>query len=454
MLIKNRYFIQSYNDISGRIKQDVKEKQIALNLESIKTTTNQKPSTSLGHSQTILNKSRSQNDVIRRLDFVPESSFDSNKNYTKNINNVINGTKVSKKLSLDDESDAKKSWRTHPRNGVVTKSKRRGNLWRKGRKETDFSLNINEEREDKLIGLDSSFHKASLQDDKRGINDSDVTVENIAERIKKKKESAEKKTSKLTEVECVVSKRTATKRTLSDRRDESPAADRILLSSSQANEKSNDKCASRRTKRQRVSKLFRSSMENSVKSDIAMNPSGVTIVSGLRKSARNTTKVPSKVDDHESDDAHSKANDKFNYDSPPESCDETECIPQSSVSKLRLSDEEVIEEQQRIERLLLQEREDFELACRLQAQFDEMERIAGRTRRSRQVIESTRCAETNSCEFHVTKKICKSSGVRKTAKRNPTVNGTASTMIKKKRGRPSKRMKIALDAYENETHTR
>jgi len=365
---------------------------------------------------------------------------------------MINGTKVSKKLSLDDESDAKKSrksWRTHLRNGMVAKSKRRRNLWRKGKKGTELFVNVADEEENEFMGSDSLLDKISPQDDKQDIDDNDAVIENIMEPIKKKKENIEKKTSKFIEVESIMSKKATIKKTLSERRDGTPTTDRIFFSS-QDNGKFDDNCTSRETKRQRMNKISRSNMKNTVKIDIATNASKMAM-SGLRKSTRNSTKVLSKIDDHETDDTRNKVNNKFNYDSPPESCDETECVPKNTVSKFGLSDEEVIEEQQRIERLLLQEREDFELAQRLQAQFDEMERIAGRTRRSRQVTENTKCTEVSSREFDMAKTVNRASA-RKTAQRNSTVNGTANA--KRKRGRPPKRMKITLNACENETRTR
>ena len=52
-----------------------------------------------------------------------------------------------------------------------------------------------------------------------------------------------------------------------------------------------------------------------------------------------------------------------------------------TTSNAPKEDEEVIQEQERLERLAAQEREDRELALKLQAQFNAMERIAGRTRR-------------------------------------------------------------------------
>lgn len=392
------------------------------------------------------------NDAIRRLNFIPESSFDSNKNYTKNTNKIINGTKVNKKL-LDDELDARKtrkSWRTSVRNGMVAKSKRHRNL--RNRKETRFTVNVTDEEEDDPMGPNSSFSKTNPQTDERD-GDDDVTVENIAERIKRRKENAEKKTLE-SGLESNASKRrrTATKKkVLSERIEEIPAVEQATLSTSQDSTEA-DRNSMNRAKRRKKS---RSSQNNT--EDLEKNNLSTDAVAGLRKSARNLTRISSMAS--ESDGARNKSNSKFNYDSPPESCDETdECAPENEhtvdicVGKL-LSDDEVIEEQQRIERLLLQEREDFELARRLQAQYDEMERVAGRTRRSRQVIESERGVDVNLREMSATRTVRKMSGVRKTARRKPIVGRVVSTAAKGKRGRP-KRMKITVDTREDETRTR
>lgn len=53
------------------------------------------------------------------------------------------------------------------------------------------------------------------------------------------------------------------------------------------------------------------------------------------------------------------------------------------------SEEDIVKEQKRIEEQVQQEKRDFELAMRLQAQFNEMERVPVRTRRSKRAIEST-----------------------------------------------------------------
>jgi len=354
------------------------------------------------------------NDAIRRLDFIPESSFDSNKNYTKNANKIINGTKVSKK-SDEEEWDAKKtrkSWRSIMQNGMVTKSNRYKNL-RSSRKESRLIVNVIDEEKDDPTSSNPSFNKTSPQYGERD-GDDNVAVENIAERIKRRKENADIKMSEL-EMESTASKRSRTtkKKALPEKIDE----DQATFSTSQNSTEAENFTG--RTKRRKMSK---------------------------RKSARNSTRTSSMAG--ESDGACNKNNNKFNYDSPPESCDEIECISESERPMDKLSDEELIKEQQRIERMLLQERADFELARRLQAEYDEMEQIAGRTRRSRRAIESERSVNVNAREINAARTVRRTSGARKAVKRNSVV----STATKGKRGRP-KRIKITV-AREDETRTR
>ncbi|XP_072764193.1 uncharacterized protein [Anoplolepis gracilipes] len=437
----------SWSAFKGRIRQDAKEKQAAHNLEKTKILIDQQPSTStsLGYSQTISNKSTTKpqtNDVIRRLDFVPEPSFDSNKNYTKNTNKIVNGLKMSEK-SLDDESDVRKtrkSWRTRVRNGMIVKSKRNRNL-RSNKKATELALNvINEEANNPM----DSFGKASTQNNEQDGDRNDVAVENIAERIKRRKENMEKETSKRV-IEPNTSKRSRVamrKKALSERRDEDSTADHVTFSTfEESAEVDVEYSGPRRTKRKKISRTSQNNTEDPERSEF---PSDVTDKVNLRKSTRNLTKV-SKSSDHVLDETRNKNNSRFNYDSPPESSDETEeCVPENenAVEICELpSDKEAIEEQQRIERLLLQEQEDFELARRLQAQFDEMERIAGRPRRTRKATESERSIESDA-----TRTVLKTN-----SKQKSIVGRAVSTAIKKKRGRPPK---LAADAREDETRAR
>ncbi|XP_050456288.1 uncharacterized protein LOC126854012 isoform X1 [Cataglyphis hispanica] len=434
----------SWSAFRGRIKQDAKEKQAPHNLEDTKTLIDQQPSTSLDHSQMISNKSMTKpqtNDVIRRLDFVPESSFDSNKNYTKNANKIINGLKTSKNLDESDAKKTRKSWRTRVRNGMIVKSKGYRNL-RSNKRAAELSLNVIDEEEDDPM---DSFGKVSPQNDEQDSDRDDVAVENIAERIKRRKENIEKETRR--EIESNTSKKskaTMKKKTLSERRDESPATNHVLFSTIEESAEV-EHTGSRRTKRRKISRISQSNTEDLERIEFSSDASKVN----LRKSTRNLTKV-SKSSDHLSNVVRNKNNSRFNYDSPPESSDETEeCVPESNhvvgtcVKELP-SDKEAIEEQQRIERLLLQEKEDFELARRLQAQFDEMERIAGRPRRTRKTTENERSIETDAT----------GTVFKRNVKRKSAVDCAVSTVVKRKRGRPSKRVKIATDTQEDETSAR
>jgi len=388
------------------------------------------------------------NDVIRRLDFVPEPSFDSNKNYTKNPNKIVNGLKTSKKLSLDEASDTRetrKSWRTRVRNGMIVKSKQNRNL-RSSKRVAGLTSNVIDEEEDDPI---NSVDKINPQNDEQNGDRNDMAIENIAERIKRRKEKMEKETSNpKTEPNTSTRSRTVRKKTLSERRDESPVTDHVSFSTFEKKNAEADIEYSepRRTKRRKINRTSQNNTEGREQNEFPSDASGKA---SLRKSTRNLTKI-SKSSDHVSDGARNKNNSRFNYDSPPESSDETEeCVPENNhvvrtcVNELP-SDKEAIEEQQRIERLLLQEQEDFELARRLQAQFDEMERIAGRPRRTRKATENERSIETD-----VTGTVCKTNGKRKS-----TVGRTVNTTAKRKRGRPPKCVKIAANAREDEKRAR
>ncbi|XP_011691275.1 PREDICTED: uncharacterized protein LOC105452119 [Wasmannia auropunctata] len=456
----------SWSAFRGKIRQDAKEKHVTHSLkDNTGTPIDQKPSTSLIHSQTMSNKSTTKAQTNDAVDSISESSFDSNKNYTKNANRIINGTKVSKKL--DDEWDARKarkSWRPSIRNGMVAKSKRHRNL-RSSRKEIIVNVIDEEEKQEgDPTGSNSSFGKASPQAGGKQNGNDDVAVENIAERIKRRKENAEKKSPEKTlevpGVEFSASKRSRAatkKKALPARTDESPAVDEATFSTSQ--ESIDDGNSTRRTKRRKVSKNSQNSTEDLEKSELATDT-----VSGVRKSARNSTRLSS-VTAGESDGARNRNSGKYNYDSPPESCDETEesSVPEGErtadtcVGKFLSDDDEVVEEQQRIERLLLQEQADFELARRLQAEYDEMERI-GRTRRSRKIVEgeggsvnNVNALETGAAR--TARDRTSAAGARKTAKRKPIVSRAASKATKARRSRP-KRMKITVDAREDETRAR
>lgn len=377
-----------------------------------------------------------RNDAICRLDFVPEPSFD-NKNFTKNTNKIINGTKIGRKMP-DDESDIRKlrkSWRrgTRVRNSAITKFKMHRNL-RSNRKESELTSKATDEEDDDQTNLSVSLSKADPRD-----NEQDSNETAMIEHTKQAKGRKESKTSAL-ESNMPKRSKTITRKRASppDRSDENSTTDQVLSSLSRETDKSERN--SQRTKQRKVNRIFNNKRESEENLRLSTNNKQLG-APGWRKSTRNSTKYSMK---NSSQAVGSKLNDtrnsKFSYDSPPESCDETElCVSESNHDAEKVcSDEEMIEQQQRIERLLLQEQKDYELARRLQAQFDEMEQIAMRTRRG-----SKRNAEVElRVVDDVARTVCETSNARKTAKRKLAASKqVANTATKRKCSRPPKRTK-------------
>lgn len=436
----------------GKIRQDMKIKENVCEIREKIDEVEQNPSTSLTQKPNInINRSsKSQiHDAIRRLDLVPELSFDSNKNYAKNINRTINGTKVSKKLILDEHvtsGKVQKTWRSQIKNSLMGKSKRQKNIW-SNRKDVEFILD-KEEVNDNVTNSDPSFNNAKERlecNEQEEDNRDNIAVENIAERIKKRKVNIKRKNSQVEQDKILeadsgdeskpTNKRGIRKRTLSRKGNNQTSASERSAVSVQKRIKLN--CSHKPT--------LRNKSEN-IKNDVdSLNTSCKTIIHGLRKSSRNIKTVvnnSSKKYDQDVLNKENPNNNKHNYDRL-NSC----LVSQGTISNNTnsatinnenvLSNEEVIKEQERIERLVLQEKEDFELAQRLQTKFDEMERIAGRTRRSRKAIESGDIS-LDLYKIEVGRTVHKVASTH-TAKRS-TLNQTVSSETKQ-RGRPRKSVK-------------
>ncbi|XP_034189457.1 uncharacterized protein LOC117608440 [Osmia lignaria lignaria] len=439
----------SWSAFRGKTKQHIKEKEIYQ--EEIE----QKPSTSYNQSQVISNKIvKSQiHESIRKLDFASETSFDSNKNYAKSTNKVINGTRIGKKLISDDHRDIKKvekSWKSDIRNGMVCKSKRQKNLWIKkdtrsvtGTKYVDDIEMRNSTSSSISVKINSSYgEEIEVQ------REDERTVENIAERIKKRKINMDKKNSdsmcSLNSESEVIMKKNTRKRLYRKQNLEYKVTDNVPVTVQKRNKTKHTKTALPKTKQQRARRAKQSSTESSEKSDGSIGLSCQMNNFPLRKTARNG-KHNNSINSEQHVNVSDENMDSNNYDSS-ESCSELhECMSENNNTtevhtvedKSILSDEEIIKEQERMERLVIQEKEDFELALRLQAKFDEMERIAGRTRRSKKAIES----ETIELDLY---KIDAGRNVQKainshTAK--PSILNHTVTTEAKKRGRPPKRIK-------------
>lgn len=407
----------------------------------------QKPSTSYNHSQIISSKiPKSQtHDSIRKLNFDSQMSFDSNKNYAKSVNKIINGTKVSKRLTLDDHMNIEKiqkSWKPHVRNGMVCKSKRQRNLWIK----KDVRSATNTKYVDESEMRDSSSSSASMKisspcdEEFEMQTEDDVTMENIAERIKKRKTNADKRNSNripsLNSEETIV-KRSTRKRLCRKQDLECKLTDDVPVTIQKRNRVKLTSATLSKSKQRRVSRAKQSSTESSEKSDVSVS-------SSLRQGTHKLRRMNSSSINSEQDILYET--DGNNYNSSESYSEMQECMSENNnttelginIEKNALTDEEIIKEQERMERLVIQEKEDFELAQRLQAKFNEMERIAGRTRRSKRAFENE-TVELDLYKISVGKNVQKAMDSPHTAK--PSILNHAVTTEVKKRGRPPKRVK-------------
>ncbi|XP_017765395.1 PREDICTED: uncharacterized protein LOC108554581 [Eufriesea mexicana] len=428
----------SWSAFRGKTKQSFKEKDVCK--EEIEQKSLMKPSTSCNQPQIIASKGTKFqiHDSIRKLEYISEVSFDSNKNYTKDVNNIINGTKISKKL-IEEHRDIRKvqkSWKSHIRNGMVCKSKRQKTLWTK--KDIKVATNVEMKNSSSAsIKLNSLCN----EEESEVREEDEITIENIAERIKKRKLNTDKKNSTRvsslnSNLETVI-KRNTRKRLCRKEELEYKATDDVPLTLQKRSKTKYTRTALPKTKQGRVRSTKQSSTESSEKSDASTGLNCQISNSGLRKTTRKIRHANSSINNG-ADVTYGNMN-SSNCNSS-ESCIVMQgCISENNnttetntiIEKNVLSDEEIIKEQERMERLVIQEKEDFELAQRLQAKFDEMEGIAGRTRRSRKAIElDLYKIDTGRNIQAINSHTAKSSII------NHTINSEA-----KKRGRPPKRVK-------------
>ncbi|XP_012284978.1 titin homolog [Orussus abietinus] len=399
----------SWSAFKGKARQDLKIKETSGELSTAEEDTDKKSSSSLlNQFQNISNKLvKSQvSETVRRLDLEPELAFDSNKNYAKNINRMINGTKVSKKLILGKDMEPErigKSWKG--KNGILVKC-RRQKSWdeQKDVEHVDSKISGDDDNEDSDIILCSpNPAESSSKYHENTVGSSNVAVhENIAERMKKRKAHLGNETSQnardLVEPENVP-RRTTKKSNKKNSVCSEPFEDTGSALSGRQKRKAASKSAPK-SKRQRPYRLTRANFTNltgSVESLIESSDNGVASEAGKLSCKRANKKTPRsllKGDEFNSleknlsetedlyDSGDGRANESASEDNGLDTDDPSYGDPQ------KLSEEDVIKEQERIERLVLQEKQDFELAQRLQAKFNEMERIAGRTRGSRRALEN------------------------------------------------------------------
>lgn len=291
-------------------------------------------------SSQIITATLVQPEVSDKQDEAPEMSCDTNKNYAKNINRIINGTKVSKKLNLGG-------------NGSVRKVKKPWESCNEAKSTCDSDSNTNNTDGESVNSEASSSRTQKVFSE-------DCPIENIAERIKKRKTHTEIRYNNNTED---FVRRSSRKR--------ATAVHYVTedFESFDDNSDVEDEPPKRKRARKTAPKLekIKQVVENSPSKMISGPPELTMEAPQKKRRGRKPTKKPIEVK------SSSTENDSF--EAGEKSTNASSC------------DDEIISEQKRIEMQLLQEKKDRELAERLQAQFNEWESMAGRTRNSRRVFE-------------------------------------------------------------------
>ncbi|OXU22109.1 hypothetical protein TSAR_000661 [Trichomalopsis sarcophagae] len=394
-----------------------------------------------GDHSRVASKSRKSLQVLERNS---EVDFDSNKNYTKNVGKIVNGTKVSKKLNLDEQPNERtikqQSRRTGKKNGQLRSNKH------KSKKEPIELVELDDEEDEQQeqqstnrIPTPDPLELAPKQQE-QSRPDSPVfemtIMENIAERIKRRKTT---RTASNTEnVQCAMNlvapavtkakskktstkirKQTKTKKPAATVVKQKPKVEKVTSVTSQIK-----KLAARSAKRPRYTEDTESEDEDRIidqqrqsqlseeqrqleenegaeldKSNLDRSPTPPALPSPpkkSRKSAKTTTKSRGKSKSKSKSKKQSKAAEPVLPAPSP-------TLLESSLNvSEEIDDDAALQEQARLERLAAQEREDRELALKLQAEFTALERVAGRTRRGSARAPSP-LIETNN-EEHKSKK--------------------------------------------------
>lgn len=348
----------SWSAFKGKIK-DSKSSSVLSKVENLETTF--KPVAAPVQIVTI-SGTLVKPQVSEIIDVTSEMSFDTN----KNIKKIINGTKVSKKLNLEESNSCdkvKKIYDSPVKNGTLRKmNKRQKNKCN----DSDDSYSDSDIIDRQSINSSKSDISIASTETQKEVSNEEIPIENIAERIKKRKINMEKSYNNNTD--------DFVRRSLRKR---STAVKYITGSSESLDEFSNDEEELPKQKRPRkgAPKLMKESelVKNS-SSKVRNQPPELTRevpVSNKRKGRRRKTKSPIEEEEEQEEE-----NDELKTS-----------LDDSAKNRERASDDEIVDEQKRIELLLRQEQEDREMAERLQAQFNEWENMAGRTRNSRRALE-------------------------------------------------------------------
>ncbi|KAK0073728.1 hypothetical protein PV325_009332 [Microctonus aethiopoides] len=342
-------------------------------------------------------------ETARKLDLVPDVSFDTNKNYTKNINRILNGTKVSKKLILDDnDKDDDIEIIMEPLKPNKSKGQIKNGLLGK-RKQKNLSRSIfNDDEVQNAPSCCSTFVEKTpvivnkIIEERRIEEDEFGAVENIAERIKRRKVAME--TFKKSEVTSEMKRKSTRSKALNKRGGDNPAEvqeDENSESKEQEEESDEELELPSKSRRKGIkTKGTRQRNNKNIKSKVTIELDSADKTNQKRnkmdnRATRNSVRLKTNSDNNE------ELNNK-------------NVVGIDEIIDADL-DERVLQDQERIERLVMQEKKDYELAQRLQAQFNEMERISGRTRGSRRALERNEIVINNSDNDKTTKVNGKSS---------------------------------------------
>uniref|UniRef100_A0A0C9RWS2 RING-type E3 ubiquitin transferase n=2 Tax=Fopius arisanus TaxID=64838 RepID=A0A0C9RWS2_9HYME len=250
---------------------------------------------------------------VRKIDLAQDISFDNNINCGKGMDRILNGTKVKLIMEKETDNSADKTWKK----------------FKNSNERNEFSADEN---------FSPSWSQALL---KMPLSDENgAAVENIAERIKKRKVAQSHTIDPITNQ--IPSPRETRSRILPSRK-----------------KKGN---SSSKSKRKMAAKSKNLKVQFTTKTEIITSPVIVDVemktIKATRKSSRSKCKGVG---------------------------ESTEKIYRETNGSL---DDMAIEEQGKMERILRQEKEDYEFAQRLQAQFNEVESISYRTRGSKRAFES------------------------------------------------------------------
>lgn len=376
--------------IAGKSRKVLKQEEPVAS-SVLKKVPEREPSTSSLQSQQQTNSSKlgkSQiSETVRRLDLSSEISYDGNKNYAKNINRIINGTKVSKKLILDEEVGSEGTSNATNGDNPGKFKRRKQNSSSNEREESESDGKINDSGDEAHTSNSTNDHRSHPNQRQPATDDSDdaevPAVENIAERIKKRKILRGRNTSS----SAVSRKRrkVAEKKTTTISKSMNPVETQEAIGSQPLkgkHRKGRDEDIDSQTESVQDENPSESSVESMdidpVIEDIAGNVEGAATTCSSKRSTRNSVKGRQDAEKTRTPVKGTRrpvARRRFDDKNPGLGSD---------LVEEEDDDDEVVREQKRLEELVLQEKKDFELAQRLQAKFDEMERISGRTRGSRQ----------------------------------------------------------------------